>query len=1210
MKNKILLFLICIQLGYSCKGNNTNFNDKNLFWDGLLNQGGLQLFSLFDAYPALKSGINKLEALEFNLRLNQSLERIRPQLPDILAGLGHVFNDDQNALKRTLSFLSNEIKYLREAKPSLYSSATATFDKIRKSEGNVLPNLIPLSNLSFQELLKTKTEESISSSIQRINENLKDEDTISFLRKTEIILGKLLKRNSQTKSGLTNVLSGLLQTKSSNLFTAIFDTLGGIGEGFSYKAGIGSGFKNSGTSLKELFLNLFEYFTPSGSKFDSIYSNSKYSSQLRFFLRDLLIHVRQFIVTPQTLIKDTNDPLLGRIAEAYHQLKFTKSLPKANDSFQKMLTLDIRGRNRTLDASSDNISLLEQLLLTVGISNDFGYYWSNDPFEPQITGPSGGVLTLGDSLFSLSSKLKSVGIVVRNASANVSSTTLSLNNADLAIQVGDSVFGIGISNGTTVSSVANSSVQLSNATTAMVNDQAITFKRNTSISNLGISAAIWNSAISGRVQKNGQVERINLNTPVLSRIENEGFSASTNDPIYTKTLPWILKSISSTIYGGQGPYFNKNRKNKNGEIETLDGRIYKDSSGNDLIYKQEWNTSRYKILVKNSENGEVRYVSLGGRDFPNTDTGNGTHYHISEISIPDSEREVNDDEEAFYKNFTWLMYKKRFVIVVPVALEALGSTVQDAVYIVIVSNGLKGLIDVKPFCNEFQCSEFDSGKWLKANYTIKNDIKAFGDLQNFSNIPGDSCFLVEVWGYGISPSADDVLGFVDDTTFQQVYRLILSKFNVPNEFYGPIPPAIAAGFPSLERLGFLSQNIVPPESTSSHWETRNHILPLVSSLAHALVQTSDSSSNKSSFPLLTNLVETLNRPFLFEAVDPTAAGDTEDTASPNRNVLIKQYRIRGNSGSFGMRSPNMPNFTLYYPNSELRSHLSFLIENQRKWNDGILNALSKGSFIESLFRSLYEWGNPELKTNRNLSIIGLQQIAFEAKLETESPTVSQFSIDRFSFEVENYVSSLILERGRNISHPNYSFIDDIETFFSTILNSKSSYSYTNSLRQATISLSEVELSSTEIFAMIDWVGLLFTSEEGNQRGFFITLLTAHVPELLDHLKGKSLPLIQILETLTANSSFLQFFYTRVQSDFSSNAIFEDWERFFMSSMIQQPSRDKNDLLYNISQTCNIFSQVLRAPQRPMQTDYWFVDQVNRQNELSIFDNLNFLFSKK
>ncbi|EOQ88655.1 hypothetical protein LEP1GSC202_2819 [Leptospira yanagawae serovar Saopaulo str. Sao Paulo = ATCC 700523] len=1210
MKAKILLLILCFQFLPFCKSEEINYQDKNLFWDGIFGQSGIQLFTLFDAFPALKSGLTKLEALEFNIRLNSSLEPIRRNLPNILLNLGYVFNDDRNAIKQTLRFVSDEFQFLRENKTNLFRSVSTSFDKIRRSQLDLLPNLIPVSNQTFQELLRTKSESDVTLSIQRINDNLKDADFISFIKKTELILGKLLIQNEETRTGLTNVMSGIFQFKSPEFYSSLSKMIGGIGEGFFYQAGIGSGFKSSGTSLKELFINFEDYYTPQGTKYSSIYSNPSHSGQIRNFLSDFIINLRQIIVTPANLIKNQNQSYIANIAESYHKLQFTSSLNKANDSLYQMLCLDLFGRNRTLDVSGESISLLEHLLFTIGVTNDFGYYWSNDPSEPQIESSSGGVITLGDSLFSLSSKLKSVGIVVRNATANSASQVLSLPNSDLAIQNGDTVFGIGIPIGTIVTSVNATSVQLSNPISSSLNNSPVTFKRSTSISNLGISAAIWNSAISGRVKKNGQVENVNLNTAVLSRIENDVILSNANDPIYSKTLPWILASLSSILYSGQGPYFNQNRKNSFGQIETIDGRIYKDSFGNDLIYQKEWNTSKYKIGVRNSENGDVQGVGLGGFEYPESDLSNGSHYHITEINIPENERAVGSDEEAFYKNFYWLMYQKRYVIIVPVALEALGDTIQDAVYIVIIANGLKGLIDVKPYCNETQCSEFDSGRWLHANTFIKNDIKSQGNLQNFSSIAGDSCFLVEVWGYGISASANSNLGFVDDTTFQQVYRLLFSKFNSPSEFYGPIPPVISAGFPSFERLGFFSEENIREKSFAYLWEKRNHLLPIVASIAHTSVLTSDSSQNKNSFILLTNLIQVLNRPFLFESLDPTAASDMEDTASPNRNITIRQYRIRGNSGVFGIRSPNMPNLALYYPNAQLRSYLSFLIENQRKWNDGILNSMSKGHLLESILETVYYFGDPKHSDSRNLTIIGLQQLFYEFKLDVENPDSSQFSINQFSYEIENYISSLVLERGKNPNHSAYSFLDDVECFLSTLLNAKSPYSYSNQIKPVLIILSDADLTSGEIYGFLEWLGQIFIYENGNPRYRISFFLSETLPNLLEDISGKSIPVFQILESLTGESSFLEYFYKRTISEYSFSEIWLDLENFCKSSMIQNPSKDKKDLFYNLSQTFQLFSQLLSSQTRPMQTDYWFVDQVNRNNELSVFDHFNFIFSKK
>ncbi len=288
-------------------------------------------------------------------------------------------------------------------------------------------------------------------------------------------------------------------------------------------------------------------------------------------------------------------------------------------------------------------------------------------------------------------------------------------------------------------------------------------------------------------------------------------------------------------------------------------------------------------------------------------------------------------------------------------------------------------------------------------FKIKNNFKASGDLENFSNIAGDSTLLIEAWGYGISADSNTNFGFVDETTFQQIYRLLFAKFSSPNQFYGPIPPAISAQFPCLERLGFISGTEVLPESIqkeNSSWNLRNHLLPYVAALANSLVRTSSSTNNRNSFNLLTNIIQVLNRPFVTDAIDRTASSDTNDSAFPNRNIVIRQYKVRGYSGVFGMRSPSMPVLSLYYPNATLRSQLSFLIENSRRWNDGILSSLSKGNFFRGLGTFLFHFGSKENEQARSQMILGLQQFVSEFRTADESPTPNQFAVDAIGTDVE------------------------------------------------------------------------------------------------------------------------------------------------------------------------------------------------------------------
>lgn len=1212
-------FFICLVFGATtslstnCKGEEVDFKDKSIFLDGLLAGSGINLFTLFDDFPALKSGLTRLNPNDFNFKLNQSLESIRPNLPESLFALGFLFKEEQNAIRNVFHFLSSEMNRLRTKNTEIFDSMIPGIEKVRNASGSFLTNILPITNQGLNHLLNSKSEETISNQIDYINSILVDSETNQFLRKTELTLEKILVNNQTLRSGITNLLSGLFKSKDTNLIDSLIGTLGGLGDGFSKKSGVGSGFKTTGTSLKELFVNLESYFTLTGTNFSSDYNETAHSSRLQSSLRDFLIHLRQFILPPSQFVQNSNITPLSQFAQSFSELNFTSNLNNANYSFNQMLELDLNGKNRTLDVSSDSVSLLEHLLLTVGIANDFGYFWNNDPTEPQITAMSGGTLTIGDSLFSMSSKLSSLGVVVRQGSLNFGSNNISLQNNDSAIQIGDTVKAIGIPEGTTVVGTNTNTITLSNSITATNPLTPITFKRSTSISNLGVSAVIWNSAISGKVRKNGIIQSISLNTPALSLLQKDSLLTNPNDPIYTKTLPWILGQVSRVLYSGEGPYYNKNRKNESGSIQSFDGRVYRTSDGIDQIYKKVWTTDHYRIFVKNSSNNQILQAGLGGTSFLENDTGLGSAYTIREIEVSEDARAVDSDEEEFYKNYQWLLYQKRFVLVIPVALEALGDTIQDSVYIVIVANGLKGLTSVKPFCSNVSCSENDSGRWRIGNFKIKNNFKASGDLENFSNIAGDSTLLIEAWGYGISADSNTNFGFVDETTFQQIYRLLFAKFSSPNQFYGPIPPAISAQFPCLERLGFISGTEVLPESIqkeNSSWNLRNHLLPYVAALANSLVRTSSSTNNRNSFNLLTNIIQVLNRPFVTDAIDRTASSDTNDSAFPNRNIVIRQYKVRGYSGVFGMRSPSMPVLSLYFPNATLRSQLSFLIENSRRWNDGILSSLSKGNFFRGLGTFLFHFGSKENEQARSQMILGLQQFVSEFRTADESPTPNQFAVDAIGTDVEIFFQDWILTRGKNVNSSSYGILDDIETVFANLLNPSSPYSYLNNLKEILATTKEANLTTADISSFLLFTGKIFQKENESTKSTFSAILTEQVPNLLRQIKGRTKAIVRLLDSLSREGLFLNYFFREVRSTYSSADIWKDWERFLKAPMVQMPTRDKNDLFYNIGEISFLFANLIQTPTRPMPTDYWFVDVQNRKDETTLFDRFNFLFSKK
>jgi hypothetical protein len=135
----------------------------------------------------------------------------------------------------------------------------------------------------------------------------------------------------------------------------------------------------------------------------------------------------------------------------------------------------------------------------------------------------------------------------------------------------------------------------------------------------------------------------------------------------------------------------------------------------------------------------------------------GSGFTIFEISKTDSERAVNSDEEAFYKNFQWLLYEKRFVVIIPASAKLDASLAfEEALFIVAIGNGLKGMMSLKPYCSgsaASTCGGASNGTWSKKyfgefkRYYCTVAIKILL-LLKFSSVAGDSAVYVEGWGYG------------------------------------------------------------------------------------------------------------------------------------------------------------------------------------------------------------------------------------------------------------------------------------------------------------------------------------------------------------------------------------------------------------------------------------------------------------------------------
>lgn len=1119
--------------------------DPFLFQDGIAQSPGIQLFTILDSYPSLKSGFSKLDPPTFNNKLNESLNLTKDNIAGSLRSLENLLLQDESKLRPMLSKVSLLLNRMRTGNPESYSTALSYLTRIRNLQQSFLISAMPITNRSLKELYKTKSNSDLQKSLLKLNKNLVDPSLKDTLKSLENFIYKGISLNTVSKQGLAKTAFSLLdysQNSDKKLKNALMTVLNQLGDSIALKGGYDNS-KKVDYAIKEFLLNLQKYNTSSGSEFTSstygsYYNNSTYSSEFSRLVSDIFVYFKKIINTPSNLLLYPDKSLLGGLLENYNKLGFTGNYKDVDLSLRKVIALDPDGKDRATNGASKPISALESLVFLLSLSDNYGYIWNNDPINPQITGMSGGIITLGDAMYALYSRM---------------------NGSPLGIF-----------------DVLNKSASSANT--------------------------------NGYVKRNGVSYPVNANTPALSLLEGEsrGPISGSSDSVFTKTIPWVLAWISKSLYSGYSPYYNKNRKDSSGNFLTIDGNIYKDSKGFDKIYKSFWKTSEFSVTIKNGTR-----VGLGGYKDPQ---GDGIAYTIQEIEKTDTERAVDTDEEAFYKNFQWLLYEKKFVLVTPVQVN-LDKGIQDAIYLTIIANGLKGLMNVKPFCgtnDSEKCYEQYSGIWRMSERRIKSDIKVQGDLTRFSDTPGDSCILIESWGYGISSST---YGFSDDTTFQQVYRLLYSQYDNPDRFYGAIPKVISQNFSSLERIGFTNGDSVSPSKVKDNWNSRNKLLPLIAALANTLYvqsyNTSDPSQSKNPFKLITDLFSILARPYVYSGNDPVAYTVTNENPT-SASINIINMKIKGASSDYGIRSRSM-SAELYYPDENLRSLMSLLIENNRRYSDGVIYAVSGGNLVSSALELLSILGSSEKTSARENLIKGLQLLVSQVGVNSDNPSSTQFNIESSLKDISDKISKFLITRSANPADSSWDDITDLTDLLNDILSKNSPYEIVTSLSSLMDILIEGNASESEMIAFLNILSQALTSPQGSQNYILSEIITTDLPSLIPPILPYSRSIIGILDALSVpNTGFFYWLQACMKSDYHISNMFLELEKFSVDPVVQSVNKDNSSMFYATGTLMKYFADIYQFGKKFADPgNYNFEDRWNVTEENStLYDRVNYILSKK
>ncbi|MEM7181034.1 MAG: hypothetical protein AAF518_08980 [Spirochaetota bacterium] len=1179
-----LLILLCLLISlYRChERNNTKDIDSTLLFSDGFESGSLVFFDLLDAYPVLKSGLKSLNASTFNLELDNALRRIHSK--DINGSLRALQFTSLNAKSEVQTLSQQGAQLLQRARTtdaSSYSNLSPWFEKMRNYSQPVIRGLLPISAQQLLTDYASKNTSTIQSSFESLASDLESDDTKNLLTDLEDTAHKGINQNSTVRSGLEETINGVLDgniIKDTSIKTKLINGLGSIGEMMYQKAGF-SDSKDHDQVFKELIINFEDYFTTGGSQHTSDYSTTSYSTELETLFVDLYTEVRKLIIPDTTYTKESVS-LLDKLAENIGLLEFSQTTTGLDTTLKNMLRLDFKGLDRSFSNNgSSNISSLEHLFFVLSLVDSYGFAWdmsdvancgdsnSGTACNNWITGTTSGEMTVGDTLWSLQSVIQS------------SSSTFNFKNILYLSSESRNIF--------------KNNVELSTSNSTPVS----------------------------------------MNTRVLRLLETESLGATkditdtSTDNVYAKTVPWVMNWIKRVLFEGYGPYYNKNRTDSSGNFLALDGT--------QLKYTNSWSTGDYKICLGKDANSDgtvdtYRWVGLGGNEsdgstiihptsacssYPSPPSNKSWTYTIQEISKTDSERAVSSDEEAFYKNFQWLLYEKRFVVVIP-ARAKLHSSVpfEEGLFIIAIGNGLKGMMGLKPNCGasnlQTECGTYN-GVWASdtsssKTLTLKSYSSQGTDLTTFSDVPGDSVLLIEGWGYGSSGTSSTLQTSLVLPSL--VYNLLIPATTV----YGLIPPSISKNFDVLERLGFLTSSTIAPSSVNDNWDSRNKLLPLVAALAKTLDDQVDESNSKNPHSILASLSKILARPYIYSGEDPvstSSSGYMKDSA-PTTTPTIFRFRLAGSSSFTGIRSPEMTS-SEYYPSSSYRTPVSFLVENSRKFQDGVLSLVSKTSMLDNFIPAFAKLGTSANASGRSLIMSGLAKIVGEIKVTSDSPSSSQYNIQTYLKTKIDTLAAYPDSRSSDVSSSDWDGVTDSVNFAKDYLSLSSPYSLISSFNFLVDMLSEIPPSSQEVTYMLNVAGSLFVNTDGTRPYQIRDMLHVYTSPLLRQVAPYGRNLYALIGSLGVSGSYFSYLERNMTiGSYKITELLLDAEQLLQSAMIQRKENDTDSLLYSTGILLKAFADVQEQGKKFNVPGYSFADSLNVNDNDTYWQRLNILLSSK
>ncbi len=699
-------------------------------------------------------------------------------------------------------------------------------------------------------------------------------------------------------------------------------------------------------------------------------------SDLKTTMKELLPALQKIMIGAGkngSIIHDTNgkgDTPLEVISGALKKLKGIGIDLKSHDirsAVNEMIQKDGDGKVRT--SGSTKLSALDHLLFTLMASGTFGYKDGGTGVGASMDtnwghwqgAPTGGVLTVNDSLASMTSHLPDGLIGFLNSTLSwLCGGAADMDTYTLCLEApaGDYVYRS--KDDFSVADLSNGSINDKNGDG--FNDFKFFLYPNYPA----------NFLLSGNCIGDGGVP--NGGYGISDPGKENGFSYA---PFESRgigeknTGRWVLGWIARAVWEGEGPYYYADPDAEQVEIGGTtyykylrpDGSayayvnkdsgspaswIYKyftdasydvdlDSDGErDSHFKSTWETDAY--LVEN--NGS--YYAPGNM----TGSANSANRFTLQEKLQPADfatRECASQEEAMVKNFQWLLNEKKFLYVMPLRIIAM-DMLHATVLIRLEGNGIQGVANIRKSSNPLVVNHGSdwvsvTGRWCRpASESTTDDLGAGrvivdvkqGNVLNILKMnavdSGGSDFVIGVW--------DEVLGggYV-------------------------LPDVVGANFGPMQRMVYMIEDMVSSADagpSGAYWSQRSALFPVLGAIIGELHKRSyyevpsadnyninDSVNNRVPFKIVSDaLIPALAKPlFYFQK-----SGTTPVNAWKPR-VVSGNY-LNNDEDNPGDRSDPE-----YQPKPN-RTLVSLLGENVPGDGDGLLPLLNKTEMIPKLLAML------------------------------------------------------------------------------------------------------------------------------------------------------------------------------------------------------------------------------------------------------------------